>query len=211
VLPLFLAFFEDLCGRPKQFVAICLNYYVYTDLGSWFSLSSPHSFRALFSSSHSFTYWLIYLRTMKISTAIAIGATVAPFFTNALIPSKRDAPGTLSLPFHRGSGVSFTKRSNNRYTKRSGTVQTPDQQLDLNLVYFVELLIGTPPQSTRVQLDTGSSILFVETDSSDLCTASTPNPCTKYGACKNYSFLLSLGKDLTLLRQRQLLVNLFVC
>lgn len=36
------------------------------------------------------------------------------------------------------------------------------------------------------QCDTGSSILVVETDSFNICT-STPDVCTRYGACKSIS------------------------
>ncbi|KAF3935388.1 Candidapepsin [Dactylellina cionopaga] len=48
-------------------------------------------------------------------------------------------------------------------------------------IYVVDIFLGTPPQKTQIQLDTGSSDLVVETFSSDLCTAE-PLVCSGSGA-----------------------------
>ncbi|PMD13373.1 acid protease [Hyaloscypha hepaticicola] len=50
------------------------------------------------------------------------------------------------------------------------------------LLFLIELQIETPPQSTYVQLDTGSGDLIVETPSSHICRANSPNPCTNFGS-----------------------------
>jgi len=58
--------------------------------------------------------------------------------------------------------------------KRAGTVQeTLDNEETL---YYANLTLGTPAQSLRLHIDTGSSDLWVNTASSRLCESQT-NPC----------------------------------
>jgi len=63
------------------------------------------------------------------------------------------------------------------------------------MVYTVTLMLGIPPQETRVQFDTRTSDLVVEADSSDLCT-SQPNVCSARGACKLSCSVLVMEMDI---------------
>jgi hypothetical protein len=94
---------------------------------------------------------------------------------DALRVEKRDDPAVVILPLQ--------KKFNNPGLKPRQEVEGPDLNYLQELLYIVELLVGTPPQSTYVQLDTGSSDLIVETLSSDICSVAPPNPCTNFGSC----------------------------
>jgi hypothetical protein len=117
---------------------------------------------------------------MKAVSLLVIGAGLGLLGIGALRVEKRDSPAVLKLPLLKKT-TSPSKRSLRR---RSGTVGTPDVNYQKELLYLVQLEIGTPPQSIYVQLDTGSSDLVVETPNSDICTAASPNPCTNFRACK---------------------------
>jgi len=112
---------------------------------------------------------------MKSALLTVIGG-LAVVGVNALVLEKRSTPATLSVPFVREPQVALRRH------KRAGTVLAPLMNEQF-LLYTATLAIGTPPQMTRVQIDTGSSYLIVETDSSNLCT-SDPTVCSIRGACK---------------------------
>src|SRR6187431_713609 len=85
----------------------------------------------------------------------------------------RRGPGLVSLPVHH------EKREEPMHIrKRDNTVQLYNRSV---IAYMVELNIGTPPQTVRVQLDTGSDELWVNPD----CTA-VSNP-------RNAEFCRSVG------------------
>ena len=126
---------------------------------------------------------------MKAVSMLALGASLSFLGIEALRVEKRDSPAVLSLPLKKRTPGPSSKRSPR---KRQGEVQTPDINYNTQLLYLVELQIGTPPQSTYVQLDTGSSDLIVETPSSHICTADTPNPCTNFGSC---TYALEVNRD----------------
>jgi hypothetical protein len=97
---------------------------------------------------------------------------------NALLTlEKRDNPSVVALPFKRNAG-----HATSNYRRRgSGEVEAA-----LNnepSLYTVDITLGTPPQRTRVQIDTGSSDLVVETTKSNLCKED-PTVCSDRGACK---------------------------
>jgi Eukaryotic aspartyl protease len=104
-----------------------------------------------------------------------LGASLVLLGVDGLTLVKKDTPSIVSFPFERSLGIPASRN------RRRGTVETPLN--NEQLVYTVNLMLGTPPQQTRVQLDTGSSDLVVETDSSNLC-ASQPVVCTSRGACE---------------------------
>lgn len=103
--------------------------------------------------------------------------------TEALRVEKRANPAVLKLGLTKKTPEAHASSSK----KRRSSVETPDINYQQQLLYIVELMIGTPPQSTFVQLDTGSSDLIVETSSSDICSTAPPNPCTNFGFCKKLS------------------------
>jgi hypothetical protein len=119
---------------------------------------------------------------MKLSVLLAYVAALATS-AHALALEKRASPGVISFPLKVNPSVHHAsiKRRND---KRSGDVSTPDTNYNRQLLFLIELMIGTPPQKTSVQLDTGSSDLIVETPSNNLCQAASPNPCTMFGSCK---------------------------
>lgn len=117
---------------------------------------------------------------MKALSILALGASLSFLGIEALRVEKRDSPAILSLPLKKRTPGPSSKRS---LRKRQGEVPTTDINYNTQLLYLVELQIGTPPQTTYVQLDTGSSDLIVETPTSNICTANPPNPCTNFGSC----------------------------
>ena len=113
---------------------------------------------------------------MKLNIFLAIGASLAFFVTDALVLEKRDNLGVVAFPLGRVPGTPASQKL--RRHKRSFDATLNNQ----GLVWTVELLLGTPPQTVQVQLDTGSSDLVVETDSSTLCKTQ-PSVCSGQGTC----------------------------
>jgi hypothetical protein len=109
---------------------------------------------------------------------VALSAAFILSGVNGIGLEKKATPKVFKIPLHRKSPELLSK---NR--KRAGEVETPDINYQRSLLYIVELVIGTPPQTTFVQLDTGSSDLTVETSKSDICNTAPPNPCTNFGSC----------------------------
>jgi hypothetical protein len=119
---------------------------------------------------------------MKAVSILALGVSLSFLGVEALRVEKRDSPAVLSLPLKKRTPGPSSKRS---LGKRQGEVETADFNYMTKLLYLVELQMGTPPQTTFVQLDTGSSDLVVETPNSNICTANPPNPCTNFGSCRS--------------------------
>jgi hypothetical protein len=110
---------------------------------------------------------------------LALSASLSFLCINALILEKRENPAVFSLPFER------RKPAQHHLQRRSGEVTVPIANHFGEGGYLVPVQIGTPPQTTYVQLDTGSNYLIVETPKSNLCQ-SDPTICTRNGACKLY-------------------------
>lgn len=123
---------------------------------------------------------------MRLSRFLVPGSFLVLLGVNALRVEKRDYPAVLSIPLQK-----VTPGNSSAPVKKRQTVESPDINYLNQLLYIVELQIGTPPQTTYVQLDTGSSDLIVETPSSDICSTAPPNPCTNFGSCKNHASTIS--------------------
>jgi hypothetical protein len=119
---------------------------------------------------------------------IAARLLVLVSVANALILEKRHSDDVFKIPLHKRTNEVHAQSLRNRLVKRSGVVEVLDTNYMTTLLYVLQLSIGTPPQDTMVQLDTGSSDLVVETPSSNICSAPAPNPCTNFGACKKSLF-----------------------
>lgn len=114
---------------------------------------------------------------MKSAIFLAIGACLVFSVTDALVLEKRDNPTVVAFHAQRAAG---TPASQLRRRKRQISATLDNQRA----VWYVELTLGTPPQTMKVQLDTDSSDLVVETNSFNLC-GSRPNICSGHGACKH--------------------------
>ncbi|KAJ4419041.1 hypothetical protein N0V82_005164 [Gnomoniopsis sp. IMI 355080] len=114
---------------------------------------------------------------MKCTTVIALWATIISTTAGLTLRSKsnREAPRVVGMQTQRRTVAQPHKRDQLR---RRGTVTASlDNEETL---YFINATLGTPAQSVRLHIDTGSSDLWVNTDTSTLCTGSS-KPCAFAG------------------------------
>jgi Eukaryotic aspartyl protease len=78
------------------------------------------------------------------------------------LPRPEAKPGVLSLALEKrhGNGMNTQAR---RLRKRGSTAQATldDVEVSTNIFYVVKTSVGTPPQDIGLQLDTGSSDIWV--------------------------------------------------
>lgn len=87
-----------------------------------------------------------------------------------------------ALASPRVVGMDFVKAKSPKppLRRRAGTVSTLLNNND-DLQYLANISVGTPPQQFVVQIDTGSSDLWIPSRQSDLCHI---QDCSQTGACK---------------------------
>ncbi|KIX09933.1 uncharacterized protein Z518_01014 [Rhinocladiella mackenziei CBS 650.93] len=112
---------------------------------------------------------------MRSSTAVAaVAALTAPLVSAIHLAPRSSNPRVISLPIERRNIPDILAHEQSRLRKRQGTVeQTLDNEESL---YYANLSLGTPEQSLRLHIDTGSSDLWVNTPDSSFCSSAT-NPC----------------------------------
>jgi hypothetical protein len=109
---------------------------------------------------------------------LTIGACLLFLVADALVLEKRDGLSVIAFPLQRVVGIPPPQTS--RLSKRS----FQSTLTDITGVFAVSISLGTPPKALMVQLDTGSSDLVVETDSSIYCSLERAI-CNLTGTCKH--------------------------
>ncbi|KUI64884.1 putative aspartic-type endopeptidase opsB [Cytospora mali] len=113
---------------------------------------------------------------MKCTTILALAATIISTTEGINLRKRTDgAPRVVGMETQRKPVTNPHKRDQLR---RRGTVTA---NLDNEeTLYFINATLGTPGQSLRLHLDTGSSDLWVNTASSTLCSRNS-QPCSFSG------------------------------
>ncbi|KAI9710386.1 MAG: hypothetical protein M1828_002174 [Chrysothrix sp. TS-e1954] len=104
-------------------------------------------------------------QTMRCSICSAVAGLIACI--DALNLVKRDSPSVLKAPFQKRLNLP-QPHVRDRVRRDTGTlnVNISNEQT----LYYANVSLGTPPQDLALHIDTGSSDLWVNTASSELCT-----------------------------------------
>ncbi|MCJ1400376.1 hypothetical protein MMC11_003581 [Xylographa trunciseda] len=125
---------------------------------------------------------------MRGTTIVVLAVGLLTTGSTAIELFKRDGPAAvLTMPIQRKSVEWVGSRYEfDQLRKRQKTVTETLDNFEQGSLYFANVTIGTPPQTFRFHVDTGSSDLWTNAASSDLCKAgnNVPNgdiPCSVSG------------------------------
>ncbi|KAJ6002605.1 hypothetical protein N7451_005152 [Penicillium sp. IBT 35674x] len=107
------------------------------------------------------------------NSILGLAALAALPCANAITLHKRDSPAVVGLPITR------SKRSQ-ALQKRSSKIASSTLYNVENSYYMVNITIGTPAQNFSLEIDTGSSDIWVNVPNSTYCAADD-DPCSPYG------------------------------
>ncbi|MCJ1458387.1 hypothetical protein MMC28_008759 [Mycoblastus sanguinarius] len=114
---------------------------------------------------------------MRRFTLTALAAGLLASGSTAIHLVQRDtSPGVIGLNIHRNPVQNPVKRDAIR--RRQTISETLDNEETL---YFANVSIGTPAQNLRLHIDTGSSDMWANTKTSDICTYRGENLCANAG------------------------------
>ncbi|KAF1990130.1 acid protease [Aulographum hederae CBS 113979] len=116
---------------------------------------------------------------MKSTLLLAIAASLLELSEAASLP-RRKSPSVLSLQTHRKQTPNPIHRDRLRkLRKRDGTLSADlDNE---SALYYVNVTIGTPGQRLRLDIDTGSSDIWCNSDDSEFCQQNDGSDCRESG------------------------------
>lgn len=129
--------------------------------------------------------------------SLLVAAVTLLSLNGNVLALEQGTPGVVVIPFQRQSA----------FNRRAGTVEAA--LTFRQVLYTVDITLGTPPQSVTVQLDTGSSDLVVNSPASNICTT-TPSVCGSGKVCK-YAPYFKMVQLLIVCRFSKRFVDLPIC
>ncbi len=78
-------------------------------------------------------------------------------------------------------------------SRRASTVNSPINNIVQRGGYFAKCTLGTPSQELTLQLDTGSSDIWVPENTASICQSTKSNGGCSLGSCKSDAMVLALA------------------